>query len=170
MHAADVLGFIAGRPRRVHAEGALRFVEGRHGQLNLVGYSARFLGLEAGQDVVVSVGYGMVGPIPFRGLCDEQWLFACERGVAEVSGPFDNPRVLRWAPRGADEAGDVREERWPDADPFRSELEHFLDCVRHDRPPRASGEEAMQAVEFCLAVQESARTGETVVFTSGSGA
>ncbi|HYW24653.1 MAG TPA: Gfo/Idh/MocA family oxidoreductase [Terriglobales bacterium] len=170
VHAADVLGFVAGRPSRVHAEGALRFVEGRAGQLNLAAYSARFLGLEPGRDVVVSVGYGMVGPIPFPVLCDEHWLFACERGVAEVSGPFDNPSLLRWAPRGAGAAEDIREERWPDADPFRGELEHFLNCVRHDRPPRASGEEARHAVEFCLAVQESARSGRTVVFANGSDA
>jgi len=170
VHTADTLGFLAGRPSRVHAEGASRFVDGRAGQLNLAAYSARFSGLEPGRDVVVSVGYGMVGPIPFRPLCDEHWLFACDRGVAEVSGPFDNPWLLRWALRGAQRAEDVREEGWPDADPFQSELEHFLDCVRNDRPPRAGGAAAKQAVEFCLAVKESALTGRTVAFASASGA
>jgi predicted dehydrogenase len=87
-----------------------------------------------------------------------------------VTGPFDNPGRLRWAPRDAQGAGDLREERWPEADPFRSELEHFLDCVQDDRPPRASGGEAKQAVEFCLAVKQSAMTGRTVVLGRGSGA
>jgi predicted dehydrogenase len=163
VHAADTLGFLAGAPVRVYAEGDTRFVPERAPQPNVAAYAGRFAGRDpADGDVIVSVGYGMVGPFPARPLGEERWWFACERGVAEVAGPFDNLQQLTWAVRERGAA--VREETWPDADPFLLELEHFLDCVRTGATPRAPGAAGMQAVRFCLGVKESARTGRAVSF------
>lgn len=169
VHAADTLGYLLGVPQRVYAEGATRFVEGRAPQPNVAAYSARFAGHSPGADAIVSVGYGMVGPIPHRPLSEEQWFFACERGVAEASGPFDNLHNLIWALRQGPNA-EVHEERWPDADPFLSEIEHFLECVRERKDPRASGAAGMQAVRFCLAVKESIRSGAPVILSAAPAA
>jgi predicted dehydrogenase len=163
VHAADTLGFLAGEPLRVFAEGGTRFVSGRAPQPNVAAYAARFAGRRpADGDVIVSVGYGMVGPFPGRPLGDERWWLACEAGVAEVAGPFDNLQQLTWAPR--ERGATVREEAWPDADPFLLELEHFLDCVRTGAEPRAGGAAGMQAVRFCLGIKESVRSGRAVTF------
>jgi UDP-N-acetylglucosamine 3-dehydrogenase len=169
VHAADTLGYLAGTPLRVYAEGATRFVEGRDPQPNVAAYAARFSGRSEGdgqpaaQDVIVSAGYGMIGPIPSTPLAEEQWFFGCERGAAEVTGPFDNLQRLRWAPR--DRAAQLQEEHWPDADPFLAELEHFLHCIRTGQHPIASGEAGLQAVRFCLAIKESLRTTSPITFT-----
>jgi UDP-N-acetylglucosamine 3-dehydrogenase len=162
VHAADTLGYLVGAPTRVYAEGATRFVAGREPQPNLAAYTARFAGREPGDgDVLVAVGYGMIGPLPSRPLCDETWFFGCERGAAEVSGPFDNLQSLRWAVRGRGQ-GSVEEESWPEADPFLGEIEHFLACLPERREPRASGAAGRQAVRFCLAVKESIARGAVV--------
>jgi predicted dehydrogenase len=160
VHAADTLGFLVGEPLRVYAEGATRFVEGRDPQPSIAAYSARFRGLHRGADAIAAVGYGMVGPVPARPLGEEQWFFGCERGVAEVTGPFDNLQTLRWAERGRD--AEVHDEHWPDADPFLAEIEHFLECIRQRQEPRASGAAGLQAVRFCLAVKQTIRTGQPV--------
>jgi predicted dehydrogenase len=164
VHAADTLGFLVGAPQRVYAEGGTRFVDGRAPQPSIAAYAARFAGLTPDADVIVSVGYGMVGPIPPRPFTEEQWSFGCERGVAEVTGPFDNLQKLTWALRQGGKA-EVHEEAWPEADPFRAEIEHFLACIREGTEPRASGAAGMQAVRFCLAIKESVRTGEPVTLT-----
>lgn len=162
VHAADTLGYLAGAPQRVYAEGATRFVDGRAPQPNIAAYSARFAGLHPGADAVVSVGYGMIGPFPSRPLAEEQWFFGCERGVAEVTGPFDNLQNLRWAERRS--GAELQQQQWPDADPFLYEIEHFLECIRTGQTPRASGEAGLQAVRFCLAVKESIRLEAPIIF------
>ena len=162
VHAADTLGFLVGAPRRVYAEGATRFVAERAPQLNVAGYTARFTGRdEADGDVIVASGYGMIGPLPMQPLCDEAWFFGCERGAAEVTGPFDNLQRLRWVERGS-RTNEIHDQAWPEADPFLFEIEHFLACVRTGAPPRSSGEAGLQAVRFCLAVKESAWSGKVV--------
>ena len=167
MHAADTLGFLVGAPVRVYAEGASRFVvePPMTSQPNVAGYTARFAGRDGASDAVVAVGYGMIGPVPGTPLGEEQWFFGCERGVAEVTGPFDNLQRLRWAERRRE--APVHEEVWPDADPFLGELAHFVECVREGRAPRANGAAGRQAVAFCLAVKESIHTGAPVRLEGG---
>lgn len=45
---------------------------------------------------------------------------------------------------------------------IRPQLEHFLECIRHDRVPLNDGNSARLAVAVCLAAQESIRRRETV--------
>lgn len=45
---------------------------------------------------------------------------------------------------------------------IKPELEHFLECIRHDRVPLNDGPSARLAVAVCLAAQESIRRKETV--------
>lgn len=46
---------------------------------------------------------------------------------------------------------------------FVHEMEHFVDCVRHDRPPLVSGEDARAVMEVMFAAYESAGTGRKVL-------
>lgn len=45
---------------------------------------------------------------------------------------------------------------------IKPQLEHFLECLRHDRVPLNDGASARRAVAVCLAAQESIRRKETV--------
>lgn len=42
---------------------------------------------------------------------------------------------------------------------YLAEMEHFIDCIRHDRQPRVTGLDGQRAVAAVLAVNESIRTG-----------
>src|SRR5262245_34654375 len=45
---------------------------------------------------------------------------------------------------------------------FPQEIEHFVDCVKHDRPPQESGEDGRAVIEILSAAYESARLGRKV--------
>jgi predicted dehydrogenase len=176
VHAADTLCYLLGTPQRVFAEGTTRFLEPEASTLpaaalevpNVATYTARFGGLGAGQDALVSVGYGMIGPMPSVPFGEEHWFFVCERGQAEVTGRFDRLALLRWAER--QRTAEVHEEAWPaeTVDTFPAELAHFVECVRTGAPPRIGGGAGREAVRFCLAVLESARTGMPVLLEPGA--
>ena len=106
---------------------------------------------------VASLGAGMVG---IGGLRSEDYYVSTEKGVAEASGPFDNLDTLRYALR--DDPNNVVEESFPDSDPFKEEIRHFLACVRSGETPAVTGEDGRKAIELCLAIKEAARTGRPV--------
>jgi len=45
---------------------------------------------------------------------------------------------------------------------FPREFEHFVDCVKHDKPPRVTGEDGRAVLEVIFAAYESAGTGRKV--------
>jgi predicted dehydrogenase len=45
---------------------------------------------------------------------------------------------------------------------FVAEMQHFIDCVAHDREPIETGEDGRAVLEMIYAAYESARTGQTV--------
>lgn len=45
---------------------------------------------------------------------------------------------------------------------FHSEMQHFVDCVRHDEEPEVTGEDGRIVLEAIFAAYESARTGKKV--------
>lgn len=47
-------------------------------------------------------------------------------------------------------------------DAYLAELEHFVDCIRHDRTPRVTGQDGLAAVAAVVAINESIRTGAPV--------
>lgn len=55
----------------------------------------------------------------------------------------------------------IYEESWNYG--FPQEIEHFVDCVRNDRTPLVTGEDARAVLEIILAAYESARTGAKVM-------
>jgi predicted dehydrogenase len=137
VHAADLLRWLCGEVARVQGEADYFTFEERAPQPNCAVMTLRFA-----SGAIASLSAGMVGT---PALPDEDLYVATARGIAEVSGRFDNPGALRWAFRGE---GEVRTETF-DADPFRRELEHFLACVRTGETPLTSGEEGLRSLALC---------------------
>lgn len=137
VHAADLLTWLCGDVVRVQGEGDFLTFEDRAPQLNCAAITLRFA-----SGAVAALAAGMVGTGAFA---REDLYVAATAGVAEVSGPFDNPDTLRWALRGEREA---REERFA-ADPFTLELDHFLNCIRTGAVPLTSGEEGLRSLALC---------------------
>ena len=137
VHAADVLRWLCGEVERVQGEGDFFTFEDRRPQLNCAVVTLRF---ESG--AIASLSAGMIG-VPAMSM-EDLWI-ATERGVAEVSGRFDNPNTLRWALRGEREA---RTETF-EGDPFLIELEHFLACVHTGATPLTSGGEGLRSLALC---------------------
>ena len=54
----------------------------------------------------------------------------------------------------------IYEEAWNYG--FPQEMDHFVDCVRHDRQPLVTGEDGRAVLEVIFAAYESARTGQKV--------
>jgi predicted dehydrogenase len=42
------------------------------------------------------------------------------------------------------------------------EVEHFIDCVRHDKSPRVTGEDGRRSLEVMLAAEKSIAEGEKI--------
>jgi len=152
VHAADTLGYLMGDVERVFAEGDVFFARQRAPQLNCAVYTLRFT-----SGAVATVGAGMVSTSAFH---FEDIYAVSEKGVAEISGAFDNPNRLRYGFR-TDPRHAVEETF--DADPFLLEMEHFVECVRTGRVPRADGTAGMKAVAICRAVKRSAERKEPVL-------
>ncbi|MFA6092427.1 MAG: Gfo/Idh/MocA family oxidoreductase [Elusimicrobiota bacterium] len=49
---------------------------------------------------------------------------------------------------------DVFEPKLAKTEPLRNEMEHFLDCIRHDRKPWPSGEHGMEALKLALQITD----------------
>jgi predicted dehydrogenase len=45
---------------------------------------------------------------------------------------------------------------------FRNEVEHFVDCVIHDKQPKVSGEDGRAALQIALLAYKSVKTGKVV--------
>lgn len=137
VHAADVLRWLCGEVERIQGEGDYFTFEDRAPQLNCAVMTLRF-----GTGAIASLSAGMVGT---PALSTEDLYITTARGLAEVSGRFDNPGTLRWALRGEKE---LRTETF-DADPFVCELDHFFACVRTGATPLTSGEEGLRSLALC---------------------
>lgn len=152
VHAADILGFLMGDVDRVYAEGGTFFAPHRKPQIDCAVFTLRFKNSAIG---VVNAGMVSMGGFSF-----EDFYVANENGVAEVTGEFDRAETFRYAFRNDSEA--IREERYPNFDSFRAEIEHFVECIQTGNEPRASGEAGMKAVAICRAVKRSAEIGKPV--------
>ncbi|HEY8303188.1 MAG TPA: Gfo/Idh/MocA family oxidoreductase [Solirubrobacteraceae bacterium] len=60
-------------------------------------------------------------------------------------------------------AGEIRSPRVPNSEPLRLECEHFVDCIRENRPPLSDGESGLRVVRILEGMQReldaSRRTG-----------
>lgn len=152
VHAADILGFLMGDVERVYAEGGTFFAPHRKPQIDCAVYTLRFK-----NGAIANVGAGMVSMPPFN---FEDYFIANENGVAQVSGHFDSAEYIRYSFRKNPQK--VHEESYPGADSFKLEIEHFIECSKTGKEPRASGEAGKKAVAICRAVKKSSDTGKPV--------
>jgi predicted dehydrogenase len=137
VHAADTLRWLCGEVERIQGEADYFTFLDRAPQPSCAVMTLRFT-----SGAIASLSAGMVG-VP--ALPDEDLYVATARGVAEVSGRFDNPDRLRWALRGEREA---RIETF-EGDPFRIELQHFFACIRTGGVPRTHGPEGLASLALC---------------------
>lgn len=147
-HAFDMLRFLFGEAERVYAEGGSHFVEGRD-TISAAAVSLRFGG---GAMVTLAAGSGGIWGYD----ASERWVLNYAGLNAELAGPFDVPRHLRLMRR--DGAG-IEERWWPDASGWAEQMRHFVDCLRGEALPRATGEDGKRALQLGLAVKESVTTG-----------
>jgi predicted dehydrogenase len=152
VHMMDILRFLMGDVERVYAEGGNLFNPDYPAQVDAAAITLRFA-----NGAVAAVGAGQASE---WGFATEHVCFSHDNAVAEVGGPFDSPRHLRYVLKGGGQ--ETVERTFADFDPFRAELEHFADCVRADGEPGVPGEEGRASVALCLAVKQSVRTGRLV--------
>ncbi len=152
VHAADILGFLMGDVALVYAEGGTFFAQDRKPQIDCAVFTLRFT---SGAIGVVNAGMVSMETFSF-----EDFYVANEKGVAEVTGKFDRPEILRYGFRQYPSV--VQQESYPNFDAFRAEIEHFMECIQTGSEPIASGEAGMKAVAICRAVKKSAEIGVPV--------
>jgi len=149
VHAIDILNYLIGDVERVYGEGD-SFLTPSEGlqQIDSAVFTLRFRG---GTIATVCAGAWARGPLK-----NERFLCYSQRGIAQISGAFDKPTdldIYMYADRKS------LHEEFPDSDPIGMEVAHFAECVRKGTQPRATGEDGRAALEICLAVKESARSG-----------
>ncbi len=147
-HAVDILRYLLGDVDRVYAEADNSLArEAGIQQIDSAVFTLRFR-----NRCMAGVCAGAWARGPLKG---ERLIMYSKRGIAEISGEFERPRLLRIAPY---EGGGEQRHDIEDADPFRDEVQHFVECVRCDLDPVATGMDGRKALEVTLAVKESART------------
>jgi len=148
VHAADLMRYVFGDVTRVCAEADSHLSRWPQPQLNCAAYTLRFA-----SGALASVAVGMVSA---PALSQETLFVAGEGGVVEISGPFDSPQLVRWARRAI---GEELQAETHEGDAFALEFAHFAACCAGQATPLVSGAEGRAAVELCLAVKQSARSG-----------
>ncbi|EMA44074.1 Gfo/Idh/MocA family protein [Halococcus saccharolyticus] len=87
-----------------------------------------------------------------------------ENGWLEADPAFvprdDDRATLRYAADGREVT-----ETFDHVDQYRRQIEHFADCVRHDRRPRTDAREAERTMAVIDALAESAERGEPIELT-----
>ena len=91
----------------------------------------------------------------------------CEKGCLFV-GHTAEPGTTHVTVDGQAISPAVRSWRDLFKDAYLAEMEHFIECVRHDRPPRVGGVDGLKAVEMVVGVNESCRTGDPIPLTEDS--
>ena len=152
VHMMDMMRFLIGEVARVHAEGGNLFNPDRAPQLDTAAVSLRFK-----SGAIACIGCGQASEWAFAG---EGTYLSTDKAVVEITGPFDNPSLVRYIMR--DRADKVVEMPQEPQDAFTLELSHFIECLRKDRQPAVTGEVARGSIALCLAVKQSIRTGASV--------
>ena len=85
----------------------------------------------------------------------------CERGVLFI-GSIAQPGVTKVTLDGTIAGRTVRSWRDLFKDAYLAEMEHFVQCVLQDKPPRVTGQDGLNAVDAVVAANQSMRTGRPV--------
>jgi myo-inositol 2-dehydrogenase/D-chiro-inositol 1-dehydrogenase/scyllo-inositol 2-dehydrogenase (NAD+) len=90
----------------------------------------------------------------------------CERGLLLV-GTVAQQGLTRVSVDGQVVGRTVPSWRTLFKDAYLAEMEHFIECIQQDRPPRVTGLDGLRAVELVLAVNHSIQTGRPVEIADG---
>ena len=148
VHMVDALRFLIGEVRTVYAAGGNFFMPARAPVPDCAAVTLTFA---SGAVASLALGYGSEW-----GFATERLAFATEKATGELSGRFDAPVLLRWAPRGAPGEGEKKEFASPPG--FPEEIEAFLKAVRGEAPNPVTASDAARSIDVCLAIRESIRT------------
>jgi len=151
-HAVDLLRFLLGDVTRVYSE-ADNYIAKRLGieQIDSAVFTLRF---ESGQVADVCAGAWATGPLK-----RERLIAYCTNGIAEIQGAFDQPDLLKIYRYGGKT---VETFNVLCTNPIEREIQAFLECVSSGTDPPIGGIDGMKALEICLAIKESARTGRPI--------
>ena len=152
-HLFDAACYLLGRPVRVFAE-AGRFT-------NSPMYDAATVTLRFQGGAIASLCCGAIGTSAFDDY--PRIRLHTEHGQAELVGQNHVWHGLKWAMQGQqatrrfvappEQMGSTR---------YTHAVEHFIRCIRDNKPTTATIQDAVLSVEIAMAVAESARTGRTV--------
>jgi len=152
IHTIDMLRHLMGEIVTVYAEGGNLFMPDFAPQMDAAAYTFRF---ENGS--MAAVGSGMASEWEFA---NEHFYLACDRCEIRFHGSFDNP--VHWWLGHREDPTNPEEDTIERHDSFMAEIEHFLGCVESGERPFVTGEDARGSVAACLAVKQSARSGQPV--------
>jgi len=152
IHAIDMLRYLMGEVKTVYAEGDNLFNPDRAPQLDVATATLRF---DSG--AIAAVGLGQASE---WGIANEYFFLACDHGEVRISGPFDQP--MNWWMCRRDALDQPQEEALPRDTGFEAEIKHFLHSIRTGAKPLVTGEDARNSVAVCIAIKESARTGQPI--------
>jgi predicted dehydrogenase len=85
----------------------------------------------------------------------------CEKGVLFI-GDYQQRTTVRVTVDGNVMGSAVKSWRNLFKDAYLAEMEHFVDCVVKDKPPRVTGDDGVRAVEAVVAINRSIRSGQVV--------
>ena len=149
VHCLDLLRYLVGEPETVYAETSNFFTKDRDVELSEVVFTVRF---ESGATAAVAAGAAGIWAYDES----ERLTLAYDDVNVDVYGRFDVPRRMRVMER---EGMGPSIRFWEgDASGFSDELAAFVDCVRGEASPRATGVDGRRALEFGLAIKEAGRT------------
>ncbi len=143
IHDTDFVNFVFGRPKSVTSRGS---------SLMTTGFDHIITSYNYGDGRLVSAEGGWMGmpAFPFR--------MEFQVMLEEASIEF-NANGFKAYTRD----GETVELDKPDGDGYSREIQYFVDCINNDTEPEiVTAEDAIEAVEICLAEIESAKTGKEV--------
>jgi UDP-N-acetylglucosamine 3-dehydrogenase len=157
IHDLDVLNWIFGEAGWVQAEGVENpGSRGRDHNVITVGYEGAF---------AVAEGSIMMPPsYPFSATLR----VLCEKGLVEYGFKAVGSGVETGAASGTGlivypEEGEPRSIAVEQVDPYQSQIDYFVECVRHrTRPERVSPQDALSALRVALAAGESMQRGARI--------
>jgi len=149
VHAVDILRYLLGDVSRVYAEGD-NYVAKDSG-IRQVDSAVLALRFRNGSIAGLTAGAWARGPLK-----GERLVAYSKTGIAEISGGFDRPDLLKIHLYGKKEVDTHHSDH---VNLFEREVENFLESILKDKAPAATGSDGREALRVCLAAKESARKG-----------
>ena len=124
------------------------------------------------REVPESVSFTMRFPSGVLAHCDcsfgsaesRRYRVHCAKGFVEMDPAFSYRGLRLRVKQGDSKESNAQLSEWQiqEVNQFTAEMDHFSECVLHDKAPRTPGEEGLADMRIISAIEEAARTGQTV--------